>query len=115
MLVVGSAAETLDDGEAATIAYALTSSYEALIDERKARRICAEPYAALVVTTTVELLLDSTTKAELGPDGVEDALFSALSCGRMRVPSLQLDRVVGILGKERAALCNSLPAHARIG
>lgn len=114
-LVIGTAAETLDDGEAATIAYALTSDLEALIDERKAWRICGERYAALAVTTTVELLLDPATEAELGPDGVVDALFRALSCGRMRVPPPQLERVVRILGTERAALCHSLPIHARIG
>ncbi len=114
-LVVGTAAETLDDGEAATIAYALTNDLEALIDERKACRICAERYAALPVTTTVELLLDPAIEAELGPDGVVDALFRALSCGRMRVPPPQLERVLRILGTERAALCNSLPLHARPG
>ena len=43
-LVSGSAAQTLDDGEAATIAYALECSATALIDERKANRICAERF-----------------------------------------------------------------------
>lgn len=112
-LVVGTAVETLDDGEAATIAYALTRDLEALIDERKACRICAERYAALAVTTTVEFLLDPTMEAELGPDGVVDALFRALKYGRMRVPPSQVERVVRILGPERTALCNSLPLHAR--
>src|SRR5581483_3817592 len=41
-LVVGPAVETLDDGEAATIAYALAHGGTALIDERKAMRICRE-------------------------------------------------------------------------
>jgi len=114
-LVVGTAAETLDDGEAATIAHALTDNLEALVDERKACRICAERYAALSVTTTVELLLDPEIEAELGHDGVADALFRALSCGRMRVPSPHLEHVVTILGTERAALCNSLPFRVRTG
>lgn len=114
-LVVGAAVDTLDDGEAATIAYALTNKLEALIDERKACRICAERFAALDVTTTVELLLDPAMEVELGSDGVVDALFRALSCGRMRVPSPYLEQVVTILGAERAALCNSLPLHARAG
>ena len=65
-LVVGAGANTLDDGEAATIAYALTNRLEALIDERKACRICAERFAALDVTTTVEVLLDPAMENELG-------------------------------------------------
>src|SRR5262245_59226912 len=40
-LVIGNATDTLDDEEAATIAYARASSVVAIIDEKKARRICA--------------------------------------------------------------------------
>src|SRR5439155_26665314 len=45
-LVVGSAAMTLDDGEAATIAYAVEHGAVAIIDERKANRICSESFPA---------------------------------------------------------------------
>ena len=51
-LSVGAASETLDDGGAATIAYAVTSDLKALIYERKACQILIERYAALAVTTT---------------------------------------------------------------
>jgi len=112
-LVVGTAVETLDDGEAATIAYALINSLEVLIDERKAWRICAERYSALTITTTVDLLLDPAIEATLGPDRVVDALFNALRSGRMRVPKPHLARVVSLLGAERAAICSSLPLHMR--
>ena len=39
-LVEGTAARTLDDGEAATIAYAHEAGAVALIDEKKAQAIC---------------------------------------------------------------------------
>ena len=113
-LVVGPAAATLDDGEAATIAYALTNGLAALIDERKAWRICRERFGTLTVTTTVDLLLSAGTEQALGISGVAEALFNALSAGRMRVPAVHLERVIEIVGTERAALCNSLPIHVRI-
>ena len=113
-LVVGPAVQTLDDGEAATIAYALTNGLAALIDERKAWRICGERFGTLTVTTTVDLLLSAGTERVLGVNGVAEALFKALSAGRMRVPAGHLERVIGIVGAERAALCSSLPTHARV-
>ena len=112
-LVVGSASETLDDGEAATIACALTSDLTALIDERKALRICRERFPSLTVVTTVDVLLSRVTERALGATGVADAVFEALVRGRMRVPAFHMERVVTILGAERAALCSSLPMHVR--
>ena len=49
----------------------------------------------------------------LGQDGVGDAVFNALSAGRMRVPATDYQRVVTIIGAERAKLCTSLPDHVR--
>ena len=40
-LVIGPAAETLDDGEAATIAYAVVRNGTVILDERKGIRICS--------------------------------------------------------------------------
>lgn len=113
-LVVGAAVDTLDDGEAATIAYALTSGAVALIDERKAWRICEQNFPNLVVQSTVSLLTGSAAEGTLGIAGVGDALFNALTCGRMRVRLPDVERVVAILGPERAKQCNSLPTSARI-
>lgn len=112
-LVVGAAADTLDDGEAATIAYARASGTAALIDERKARRICASRFAELAVHTTVDILTSSHVGRILGEAGVGDAVFNALSAGRMRVPAADYLRVVTIIGIERAKLCSSLPEHIR--
>ena len=44
-LVAGPASQTLDDGEAATIAYALENGATPLIDERKAHRICEKQFS----------------------------------------------------------------------
>lgn len=112
-LVAGSTAETLDDGEAATIAYALEHSGTAFIDERKALRICSVRYPTLRVCCTVDLLTHPDVRAYLGADILADATFNALQKGRMRVLPHHLDQVVNLIGSERAASCESLPRSIR--
>lgn len=112
-LVVGSADETLDDGEAATIAYALARAATALIDERKATRICAARFPQLRVACTVDLLTHPGVEQRLGPSLLADTVFRALRDGRMGVAPQHLEWVVGPIGEERAALCDSLPRRAR--
>ena len=116
-LVSGSAARTLDDGEAATIAYALETEPHAvpLIDERKANRICAERFAALVTGSTVDLLAQGDVRAALGPERLAEAVFNALRHGRMRVLPRHLQWVVDLMGPERANQCKSLPRSVRSG
>ncbi len=55
-LVGGAAADTLDDGEAATIACAMERSAIALIDDRKAIRLWAERFPHLAVGCTLDVL-----------------------------------------------------------
>ena len=74
-LVSGAAAHTLDDGEAATIAYALEHSATALIDERKANKICAERIGALSIGCTVDLLSHSEIGSALGRRGLVEGVF----------------------------------------
>ena len=112
-LVVGPAAETLDDGEAATIAYALAHAATALIDERKATRICRERFPALRLACTIDVLIHRDVQARLGPERLSEAVFRALQEGKMRVLSDHLAWVVDLIGEERAALCPSLPRRAR--
>ena len=111
--VSGSATETLDDGEAATIACAIERSAVALIDDRKAIRICAERFPNLAVACTVDVLAHRRVQAALGRR-LEDAVFNALDRGRMRVPTRYGQWVVDLIGKERAAVCRSLPARFRV-
>jgi predicted nucleic acid-binding protein len=112
-LVSGHAAETLDDGEAATIAYALECGATAIIDERKANRICAERFDALRTACTVDVLTQSAVRHALGPTGLVDAVFNALCLGRMRVPAHHMDWTLDLIGPERAANCKSLPKSIR--
>ena len=116
-LVSGSAAQTLDDGEAATIAHALEMEPPAipLIDERKANRICADRFAHLITGSTVDLLAQDDVQTALGSARLADAVFNALRVGRMRVLPHHLDWVVNWIGLERAKQCESLPRSVRSG
>jgi len=62
-LVVGAAAETLDDGEAATLVYAARSSSIAVIDERKATSLSASRFPGLGVWSTLDVLLRKSVVA----------------------------------------------------
>jgi predicted nucleic acid-binding protein len=112
-LISGSAASTLDDGEAATMAYALEIGATAVIDEVKARRISAERYPLLAISSSTDLFLSPLVAAVLGEAGVCEALFKALTVARMRVPAERQAEVVRLLGRERILLCHSLPASVR--
>ena len=112
-LVEGRATETLGDGEAATVAYASAYDRAAMIDDKKARRICNERFPAVPVVATAELLLHPVVKSALGTDGQADAIVAALQGARMSVPTERVAEVVALIGKDRAALCPSLPTSAR--
>lgn len=112
-LVSGSAIATLDDGEAATIARAIEAREIAVIDERKARNICESRYPHLTVISTADLLIDNIVRDALGQNRQVDAIVSALQGARMRVPPSRVERVVDIIGNERALICNSLPKSVR--
>ena len=112
-LVSGPANQTLDDGEAATIAYALEHGATALIDERKAIRICAERFGELSTGCTVDIFAQDDVQRILTRDTLADAVFNALYQGRMRVPDHYVGWVVNLIGEERAAQCRSLPASVR--
>ena len=113
-LVVGPAEKTLDDGEAATIAYGLETGAIALIDERKANRICAERFRELQVASTVDILAHGAVQRALGTEGLADAIWNALNRARMRVLPKHLDWVIRLIGPERAAQCSSLPRSSRM-
>jgi predicted nucleic acid-binding protein len=109
-LVAGPVSETLDDGEAATIAYALGSGSVALIDERKATALCGSQFPSVKVMSTTDLLLSQAVQSALTLEDLADSLFRALSVARMRVPECHLPAVCGLLGPERRQQCQSLPA-----
>ena len=112
-LVIGSAVETLDDGEAATIAYALAVTASPLIDERKATRLCAERFPHLRVACTVDVLVHPEVQRRLGLEVLRESVFRALQDAQMGVLPQHLDWIVKVIGRERAALCPSLPQRVR--
>lgn len=112
-LVVGPALSTLEDGEAATIAYAVSKQAIAVIDERKATRLCMDRYPNLGVCSTVDLLAFPEVHRVLGEEGLAEAVFLALSQARMRVFPQHVNWIVSLIGNDKAAACTSLPAHVR--
>ena len=113
-LVVGPASETLDDGEAATIAYGIETDAVALIDERKANRICTQRFPQLHIGCTVSLLAHRSVRGVLGQERLSDAVYNALYHGRMRVLARDVEWVVSLIGPDRAADCHSLPKSVRV-
>ena len=112
-LVVGRASETLDDGEAATMAYAIEHKATALIDERKANRICFERFPQLRTGCTVDLLAHPSVQRALGIEKLSLAVFYALYDGRMRVLPHHTEWVVSVIGQDRAMRCHSLSRSVR--
>ena len=112
-LVVGAAQMTLDDGEAGTIAYAVASNGIALIDEKKANRICGQRFPELRLASTVDIFMHPDVQNELGKDALADTVFNALCHGRMRVFPHHVEWVIGLVGADRARLCTSLPGPVR--
>lgn len=112
-LIAGSAIDTLDDGESATIAYALEADAIPLIDERKAHRICRDRFPSLPVGSTLDLLAHPNVERTLGSIELADAVFQALFTARMRVFVHHIQWVIDLIGSERARRCISLPRNAR--
>lgn len=114
-LVGGSAAETLDDGEACTLAYALNCGGSALIDEKKATTLAARRFPTLTLFSTADLMLSLEVLAAIGAAEATAALYDALTGARMRIPPHLVDEVCDLLGKDRAKDCLSLPRRLREG
>lgn len=112
-LVIGPAGETLDDGEASTIAYAVEHGVAPVIDERKGLKIRGARFPSLRPKCTVDLFADPAVMAALGRTSLADAIFQTLRHARMRVPPEHLAWVIALIGADRAALCPSLPKAVR--
>jgi predicted nucleic acid-binding protein len=112
-LVAGPVSQTLDDGEAATLALALQVGAVAIIDERKAINLARDRFPALQIISTTELLLSDAVRSVFSNEELGNVLYGALREARMRVPEHLLEAVCACLGPERAAGCVSLPARVR--
>lgn len=103
------APDSLDDGEAATIALASTRDFVPVVDEHKGRRRAAALMNGQAPAWSLDILLHPAVQAGL-PDGAYvDAIFQALSEGRMRIDEARCDAVVALIGPDRAVHCPCLP------
>lgn len=112
-LIAGNASETLADGEASTVARAVVSGAVAVIDERKAFKLCTRRFRTVRVLRTVEILLHELVRGQLGGRGSTEALYLALRDARMYVPPELVEAVVSQIGTARARHCSSLPRKIR--
>lgn len=112
VLVVGGGADTLDDGEAATIAHAADIGGTPVVDEVKGRRLCAAKHPKTVTSCSLDIFSHPEVIAALG-DGLAETVFMALTVGRMHVMPYYIDWVVDLIGKERTVGCRSLPQSVR--
>ncbi len=102
-------ADSLDDGEAATLAHALDIGACALVDERKATRIARALMPSRPPLCTLDLLSCPDVAATLGTAQVADMVFSALMRARMRVPPPFRAWITELVGPERLHECASIP------
>lgn len=112
-MVCGSGSATLDDGEAATIAWAVAHGGTPIIDEKKGLAICQDRFPSVQAGTTTDIFAHDRVLAELGQDDLSDAIFNALTSARMRVQDRHIPWVIDLIGRERALQCQSLPLSVR--
>jgi hypothetical protein len=102
----------LDDGEAATIAYAISHAAAIpVIDEKKASGVFVQRWASRTIIDTVTLLTQASIVDAFTEEQYCAAVHSALMYARMRVPKAARLWIRDLLGTERAAQCPSL-GHA---
>jgi len=112
-LVAGVASQTLDDGEAASIALGMEVNGIVVIDDRKAITLCGSRFQSLEIVSTSGLLLHEQIQNGLGVQVQADAVFGALQSARMRIPAELVETVVALIGRDRSIICPSLPRSAR--
>jgi hypothetical protein len=85
-----------------------------VVDERKATALSQSRFPKLVTMSTMDLFASESVRSQLGHDRLKDAIFMALLHGRMQVPKIHLDWVLGLIGPEKAIQCLSLPSFTRV-
>lgn len=112
-LVEGPASRTLGDGEASTIAYAVEVEGVAIIDDKKAEKICQEKFPQVSVVTTFDLLTQRAVEKALGEKQHKETVYNALHLARMRIPPERQKYVVELIGENLATRCPSLSHRYR--
>ena len=111
-LIIGPLRKTIGDGEAATIATAVEQDGCAIIDDRKARRICNQRFPALKFCGTIDIFRHPSVRNMLGDVTLADAVFSSLIEARMDVIGHD-NWVIDLIGVDRASKCTSLARSTR--
>ena len=104
---------SLDDGEAATIAVAVSQGFRPVVDERKGRARAQDLMNGQAPAWSLDLLVHPAVKSALVGDGYVEAVYLALREGRMRIDEERCEAVVQLIGIERAIKCSSLPGFKK--
>ena len=104
---------SLDDGEAATIAVAISRSFLPVVDERKGRARAQSMMKGQPPLWSLDLLVHPSVQSMLPNDGYTDAVYLALREGRMRIDEGRCDSVIQLIGIDRAKECTSLPVFRK--
>ncbi len=113
-LVSGSAAASLGDGEAATLALAHSNGFTAAIDEKKATKISSQRFETLKLISTVDILSYEPVRISIGDRILSNATLQALKYARMQVRDSQFDWIESMIGCENVGLCPSLKRLAKL-
>lgn len=100
--------DRLDDGEAATVALAVSCSTIPVLDETKARRVYRSRFPGHPLESTAGLFRRLNEGERLPPDDLRSALYQALRQARMQVVPDEREWVIRTLGPELAGHCSSL-------
>lgn len=112
-LVSGGTANSLGDGEAATLVLSETNSFVAAIDEKKATQRASEVFSSLKMATTIDILSCISVQKNLSGDALMQSILLALRISRMQVWDHQFQWVLDQIGVENAKTCPTLRRHLR--
>lgn len=101
----------LDDGEASTIAIALSRGAFPVIDERKGRGRAIALMKGQEPGWSLDILRHPCVIDGIGDELAANALYLALRDGRMRVSSDHADHVISLIGEDRSVNCTCLPGY----
>ena len=107
-LVSGSLEESLDDGEAATIAVGRARDIIIVLDERKGSNIVRARFEKTRLINTLDLFQSKALSSRFSSEEIADLVYSALIYSRMRVPKSYRDWIVDLIGENRARECSSI-------
>lgn len=84
-LLSGPSTDTLDDGESAAIAMAVTGAGSVVLDDKKARRILAARFPGCTSGTSLSLLVEAAHRAAWSEQQLLHAISRAREISRMAV------------------------------